>query len=262
MYLAGNQFMVMEELIQDFLSRNKQINTVYVETIPPGQILKGQILKQGEINGEKTAQNPDLYASVNLNHLKKLKSKQLMQDYMVYTHNKLELMVAKGNPKNIKGAEDLGRDDLLQSHPNPLTEGIFKFYGSQMLKDLGLYEKVTADKKCKSCWATEKTWFTSRHHRETPHRIENNKADVGIVWTTEVKHAQAENRAVEGVPIAAPYNMEHKVDYAIGVLSSGRNQANAKTYLEYLATDSAQAIYAKYGFVKAGADELKLKAIP
>lgn len=262
MYLAGNQFMVMEELIQDFLSRNKQVNTVYVETIPPGQILKGQILKQGEINGEKTAQNPDLYASVNLGHLKKLKSEQLMQDYMVYTHNKLELMVAKGNPKNIKGAEDLGRDDLLQSHPNPLTEGIFKFYGSQMLKDLGLYEKVTADKKCKSCWATEKTWFTSRHHRETPHRIENNKADVGIVWTTEVKHAQAENRAVEGVPIAAPYNMEHKVGYAIGVLSSGRNQANAKTYLEYLATDSAQDIYAKYGFVKASADELKLKAIP
>lgn len=141
MYLAGNQFMVMEELIQDFLSRNKQINTVYVETIPPGQILKGQILKQGEINGEKTAQNPDLYASVNLNHLKKLKSKQLMQDYMVYTHNKLELMVAKGNPKNIKGAEDLGRDDLVQSHPNPLTEGIFKFYGSQMLKDLACMKK-------------------------------------------------------------------------------------------------------------------------
>ncbi len=262
MYLAGNQFMVMDELIRDFLSRNKHINTVYVETIPPGQILKGQILKQGEINGEKTAQNPDLYASVNLGHLKKLKASSLMQDYMVYTHNKLELMVAKGNPKNIKGAEDLGRDDLLQSHPNPLTEGIFKFYGSQMLKDLGLYEKVTADKKCKSCWATEKTWFTSRHHRETPHRIENGQADVGIVWTTEVKHAQAENREVEGVPIAAPYNMAQKVGYAIGVLSSGRNQANAKTYLDYLATDSAQDIYAKYGFVKASADELKLKAIP
>ena len=53
MYLAGNQFMVMEELIQDFLMRHKSIKTVYVETIPPGQILKGQILKQGQINGKK-----------------------------------------------------------------------------------------------------------------------------------------------------------------------------------------------------------------
>lgn len=263
MYLAGNQFMVMDELIKDFLAGHKQIKTVYVETIPPGQILKGQILKQGEINGQKTAQNPDLYASVNLGHLKKLKAKKKMQDYMVYTHNKLELMVAKGNPKKIMDEKDLGRDDLVQSHPNPLTEGIFKFYGSQMLKDLGLYEKVTNSKKCKSCWAIDnKTWFTSRHHRETPHRIENNQADVGIVWTTEVKHAQVENRAVEGVAINAPFNMSHKVGYAIGTLNDGRNQKNANQYLAYLSTDKAQTIYAKYGFVKASAEERRLKAIP
>ena len=54
MYLAGNQFMVMEELIRDFQTKNPDIQTIYVETIPPGQILKGQILKQGEIDGEKT----------------------------------------------------------------------------------------------------------------------------------------------------------------------------------------------------------------
>ena len=59
-----------------------------------------------------------------------------------------------------------------------------------MLKELGLYEKVTNGQKCKGCWAVpDKTWFTVRHHRETPHRIENGLADVGIVWTTEVKHA-------------------------------------------------------------------------
>jgi len=264
MYLAGNQFMAMEEVIKDFQKKNPDIKTVYVETIPPGQILKGQILKQGLINGEKTAQNPDLYASVNLGHLKKIKKKQSnMDDYMIYIHNKLELMVAKGNPKGIKGPEDLGRDDLVQSHPNPLTEGIFKFYGSQMLKDLGLFDKVTGGKECKSCWAVEgKTYFTSRHHRETPHRIENGKADVGIVWTTEVKHAATENRNVEGVSIPAPYNMGHKVGYAIGILKNGRNQENAKRYLDYLASDAAQNIYASYGFVKATADDLKLKPIP
>ncbi len=263
MYLAGNQFMAMQEVIGDFQKKNPDIKTVYVETIPPGQILKGQLLKQGMINGQKTAQNPDLYASVNLGHLKKLKAKGMMDDYLIYTHNKLELMVAKGNPKGIKGPRDLGRDDLVQSHPNPLTEGIFKFYGSQMLKDLGLYEKVTGGKKCKSCWAVEgKTWFTSRHHRETPHRIENGKADVGIVWTTEVKHALAEGRGVEGVAIPAPYNQEDKVGYAIGSLKTGRNQENAKRYLDYLASDDAQNIYAKYGFVKASADDLTVKPIP
>ena len=260
MYLAGNQFMVMAELINDFQSKNKNIKTVYVETIPPGQILKKQLLKQGEINGAKTSMTPDLFASVNINHLKKLNKKDLLNKYIIYTHNKLELMVAEGNPKNIKGAKDLGRDDLVQSHPNPLTEGIFKFYGSEMLKDLGLHEKVTNGKKCKECWAVpKKTWFTARHHRETPYRIENNQADVGIVWTSEVAHAKAEGRKIDGVAIKAPYNKQDKVAYAIGIMNKAQNAENAKTFLNYLATSDAQEIYASYAFVPATESELKVK---
>jgi ABC-type molybdate transport system substrate-binding protein len=262
MYLAGNQFMVMEQLINDFQAKHPGIATVYVETIPPGQILNGQLLQQGEIEGQKTAMNPDLFASVNLGHLKKMKAEGKMSEYAIYIHNKLELMVAEGNPKGIKGPEDLGRDDLVQSHPNPLTEGIFKFYGSEMLKDLGLFEKVTGGQECKSCWAVEgKTWFTSRHHRETPDLIEKGEADVGIVWTTEVAHARAEGRPLEGVAIPAPLNKQDKVNYAIGVLNTGRNQDSGAAFIEYLATHAAQGIYESYGFLRASPEELALKPL-
>jgi ABC-type molybdate transport system substrate-binding protein len=261
LYLAGNQFMVMQELITDFQAKNPDIKTVYVETIPPGQILKGQLLKQGEIEGQATAMNPDIFASVNIGHLKKLNSKGLMNEHIIYIHNKLELMVADGNPKGISGPEDLGRDDLVQSHPNPLTEGIFKFYGSEMLKDLGLYEKVTGGAECRSCWAVDgKTWFTSRHHRETPDRIEKGEADVGIVWTTEVVHAKAEGRPIDGVAIPAPLNKQDKVNYAIGIMTNGRNAENAARYLAYLGTEDAQSIYEKYGFIRATAEELQPKS--
>jgi molybdenum ABC transporter molybdate-binding protein len=262
MYLAGNQFMVMEELIKDFQSKNADIKTVYVETIPPGQILKKQILAQGKIDGKDTNQTPDLFASVKIAHLKKLKKKGMMSEGKIYVHNKLELMVAQGNPKGIKGPEDLARDDLVKSLPNPKTEGIFKFYGSEMLKDLGIHAKVTGDVLCKSCWAVPgKTWFTSRHHRETPQRIETGEADVGIVWATEVAHAKATGRKVDGVAIAAPLNKESKVGYAIGKLNKAKNQKNADRFLDYLASADAQNIYAKYGFLKASADELKLKKL-
>jgi molybdenum ABC transporter molybdate-binding protein len=258
MYLAGNQFMVMQELISDFQSKNPDIESVYVETIPPGQILKGQLMTQGEIEGKPTAMNPDIFASVNIDHLKKLHGKALMNEYIIYIHNKLELMVAEGNPKGINGPEDLARDDLVQSHPNPLTEGIFKFYGSEMLKDLGIYEKVTGNAECKACWAVEgKTWFTARHHRETPDRIEKGEADVGIVWTTEVVHAKAEGRPISGVAIAAPLNKQEKVNYAIGIMTNGRNADNAARYLAYLGTDDAQSIYEKYGFIRATTAELE-----
>jgi ABC-type molybdate transport system substrate-binding protein len=262
MYLAGNQFMVMQELIADFQKKNPDIESIYVETIPPGQILNNQLLKQGEIEGQQTAMNPDVFASVNINHLKKLNGEGLMDEHAIYIHNKLELMVAAGNPKGIKGPEDLGRQDLVQSHPNPITEGIFRFYGSEMLKDLGLHEKVTGGANCQSCWAVEgRTWFTSRHHRETPDRIENDEADVGIVWTTEVVHAKVEGRPIDGVAIPAPLNKLEKVNYAIGIMKNGRNADNAARYLSYLATDAAQAIYESYGFIRASAEELSLKAL-
>lgn len=132
-----------------------------------------------------------------------------------------------------------------------------------MLKDMGIFDKVTAGAECKSCWAVEgKTWFTSRHHRETPQRIEDGTADVGIVWTTEVVHAKATGRGVEGVEIPAPLNKIDKVSYAMGALQTGRNAYNAMRFLAYLGTSDAQGIYAKYGFINATDAELKLKPIP
>lgn len=77
-YRAGNQVMMMEELIRHFQAKNQDVETVYVETVPSGQILKGQILKQGQIDGQDRARNPDLYASINLGHLKRLKAEGLM----------------------------------------------------------------------------------------------------------------------------------------------------------------------------------------
>jgi len=263
MYLAGNQFMVMKDLIGAFQKHNPDIKSIFVETIPPGQILKGQILKQGKIAGQKIAKNPDLFASVNVNHLKKLHARHMMHDYMIYTHNKLALEVLKGNPKHIKGPQDLARDDVVVTLPNPLTEGIFKFYGSEMLKMLHIYDKVTGGKKCKSCWAIEgKTWFTSRHHRETPLRLLAGKTDVGVVWTTEITYQQQIGRKIEGVAIPAPYNMRDKVAYAIGALKAGRNPYNAERFLAFLGTDEAQDIYARHGFIKATQKERRLKPLP
>jgi ABC-type molybdate transport system substrate-binding protein len=192
--------------------------------------------------------------------MKKLKEAGRLEKYMIYTHNKLELMVKKGNPKNIRSVKDLARDNLRQSHPNPLTEGIFKFYGSEMLNDLGIYAKVTGGSQCKGCWAVpNQTWFTERHHRETPHRIENDMSDVGIVWATEVAYGIAQGRGIEGVAIEAPYNKQDKVAYAIGPLLNIRNRNNAARFLAYLAGDDAQRIYVKYGFIRAAKDELVMR---
>mmetsp|Transcript_48498 Transcript_48498/g.71903 ORF Transcript_48498/g.71903 Transcript_48498/m.71903 type:complete len:303 (+) Transcript_48498:97-1005(+) len=263
LYLAGNQFMVMEELIGNFQKKYPSVKTVYCETLPPGEILKNHILKEGIVDGQHTSQNPDLYGSVNFAHLQTLQANGMMDRYLVYTHNKLELMVAEGNPMGICGPEDLGRDDIVQSQPNPITESIFQGPASAMLRDLNLYDKVTGGVMDKACWAVEgKVWFTERHHRETPYRIENGLADVGVVWATEIIEAKHEGKRIDGVVIPAPLDKAHEVFYALGALKTARNVVNAEKYLAYLATDEAQEIYARYGFVKATAKDLELRPIP
>ena len=94
-----------------------------------------------------------------------------------------------------------------------------------------------------------------------PDRIEKGEADVGIVWTTEVVHAKAENRPIDGVAIPAPLNKLDKVNYAIGIMVNGRNLENASRYQAYLATADAQAIYKKYGFIGASDEELQPKSL-
>lgn len=264
MYVAGSQYMVMDELIKDFQRKYPKINTIYVATIPAGEILKNYLLASGQVNGQAANQTPDLFASVNLGQLMRLRGAGVMTKYMVYAHNKLELMVAAGNPKQIKGLNDLVRDDLVQSHPNPVYESIFGVYGRRALERAKISDKVSfSNKRCVSCWVVpNKVWFTQRYYRDTPFRIENASADVGIVWSSDVYYAKAQGRAVEGVAISARYNMLRRVKYAIAPLNKARNKRNAITFIRYLATEDAQDIYSKYGFIKASQRERKMRFIP
>src|SRR6185436_13068424 len=133
---------------------------------------------------------PDVYASVNLAHLRKLKTLGQADRHAVYMHNEMVLMVAKGNPKNVKGIADVMRADLRTSMPNPVNEGIMQFYGRKVLERHGAWQHVAAGKECVSCQSTPNNWFTAVHHRETPDRILPVTSDTGIVWLTEAIEAQ------------------------------------------------------------------------
>ncbi|MBI3435318.1 MAG: substrate-binding domain-containing protein [Proteobacteria bacterium] len=261
LWLAGNQFFAMEDVIGEFRKANPGV-TVGLITLPPGLILAA--IKGGgwTYGGKDYAISPDVYASVNLGHLKQLKAANRMSTYGIYMHNEMQLMVAKGNPKKIMGIKDLARNDVRTSMPNPVNEGIMQFYGRKVLERHGLWATISGGKDCYSCQTTERNWFTSVHHRETPDRIRDGKSDTGIVWKTEILEALRSGAKVDAVELPPEDSLRNEVSYAIGALTDGRNKANADKYLAFLATPAAQSAYAKHGFVNAGADELKLRPIP
>ncbi len=261
LWLAGNQFFAMDDVVGAFQKQNPG-TAVGLITLPPGLLLSA-IEKGGwSYAGRTYPGRPDVYSSVNLGHLKKLKAAGLMSEYAIHMHNEMVLMVAKGNPKKIRGIADLKRPEVRTSMPNPVNEGIMQFYGRKVLERHGLWGHISGGKECFSCQTTPGNWFTSVHHRETPDRILANQSDTGIVWLTEVTEAQRAGSAVDAVRLPPADSLRDEVAYAIGALNGSPHRAMAARYLAFLATPQAQAAYAKYGFVNATREELALKPIP
>jgi ABC-type molybdate transport system substrate-binding protein len=261
LWLAGNQFFAMDDVVRAFQGQNPGMDAGLI-TLPPGLLLSA-IEKGGwTYEGKPYPGRPDVYSSVNLGHLKKLKQQGLMRDYAIHMHNEMVLLVAKGNPRNIRGIADLKRGEVRTSMPNPVNEGIMQFYGRKVLERHGLWQHISGGKECFSCQTTPNNWFTAVHHRETPDRILAGTSDTGIVWATEALEALRLGKSVDQVRLPPEDSLRDEVAYAIGALTAGPRQAAAARYLAFLAAPQAQAAYAKYGFVNATADELKLKPIP
>lgn len=261
LWLAGNQFFAMDDVVRAFQQRNPGVNVGLI-TLPPGLLLDAIVAGGWTRDGIFHAGSPDIYASVNLGHLQKLKKAGLMERYAVYMHNELEIMVARGNPKGIRGIEDLARADVRTSMPNPVNEGIMQFYARKVLERHGIWNKISAGKECFSCQTTPQNWFTSVHHRETPDRIKAGTSDAGIVWRTESQEAVRSGAAVDTVALPAEDSLRNEVAYVIGDLSNSPRKAMAIRYLEFVKTAACQEAYAKFGFVKAGDSELELRKIP
>ena len=102
--MAGNQFMVMKQIMAQFQSEYPQVKRIFYETLPPGLELK-QILAGGAIyKGRKIAVIPDIYTSVNQKAMQTLEDTGHISkgDYHLYLHNRLTLMVPPGNPANAR----------------------------------------------------------------------------------------------------------------------------------------------------------------
>jgi len=261
LWLAGNQFFAMDDVVYAFQKVNPGVQVGLI-TLPPGLLLDAIMAGGWTYNGQSYLGRPDVYASVNLGHLTKLKGAGMMDQYAIYMHNELQIMVGKGNPKRIVSIKDLARPDVRTSMPNPVNEGIMQFYAKKVLERNGIWPQISAGKLCVSCQTTPNNWFTAVHHRETPDRIKAGTSDAGIVWKTEVLEALREGAQVDAVELPPADSLRDEVSYAIGALKGSPKSEAASKYLRFLATPEATAVYTKYGFVAASPQELALKPIP
>lgn len=239
-FFAGNQFMCIDDLLAGFKKRYPQYQRIFVETLPPG--ILAQQVEGGSITigNMRITLKPDVFTA-GKNLIDQMTA--YFTDTAVYAYNKLAIMVARGNPKNIKGLKDLGRKDVRISMPNPAWESVGKRIEEAYVKAGGEQLKVMImDTKVKD----STTYLTQIHHRQTPMRILYNQSDAAPVWLSEAHYQQMINHPIEMITIPDKENVN--ASYIAGLLKAAPHQQAAKDFMQFLVSPIAKAVYRKYGF--------------
>ncbi len=244
LFIGGNQFFVLPQLVEGFVKLHPELaGHIYYETLPPG-ILRRQIAANDTLTlGNLTLQvKPDVYeAGARVLHA--MEQQKQVRNVTEYATNTLEIMVPADNPKHITSLNDLARPDLRLSMPNPQWEGVANQIAAALRKAGGdaLYQQVYQAKV-----ENGSTVLTEIHHRQTPMRIMQGKADAGVTWASEVQFQKKIGNPITGVEI--PDSQNSTAIYAGGVMVDAPHPQAAEQWLAYLKTPEAQAIYHQFGF--------------
>jgi len=250
LFIGGNQFMVMPKLVAGFERIHPELRGhIFYETLPPG-ILRQQLAHEGILTlGNLTLEvQADVYEA-GASVVAQMAQEGLVERSVTYARNSLEIMIPAGNPRKIGGLKDLGRADLRLSMPNPEWEGVARQIAASLRLAGGdeLYRAVM-ETKVKG----GSTYLTRIHHRETPMRIMNGKADAGVTWASEVRFQEKIGNPVAGVAIPKEQNVV--AAYAAGVLKPAPHAEAAREWVSYLQSAEAQAAYREFGFEIPGPD--------
>jgi molybdate transport system substrate-binding protein len=168
----------------------------------------------------------DLFASADQTNMKKVTDPGNATNPKVFAHNKLAILVQKGNPKKIQSLTDLARPGItfvLCAVEVPCGK-----YGAQALATAGVKAQP------KSLEANVKAVVT---------KVTTGQVDAGIGYVTDAKAAAA---TADGVTIDDKDNV--LAEYPIAVLKQSKNQNLAYAFLDYILGPAAQAVLARYGF--------------
>ena len=245
-FFAGNQFMVVNDLLDAFRKAHPEYERIYVETLPPG-ILADQIEQGALVVGNlQISVKPDVYTAGKGRIERMQKEKGWFSRTVDYARNRLAIMVPSDNPAKVESLEDLGRPNVKVSMPNPKWEGIGKHIEAAMKKAGG---QSLVDRVMQKKVENGTTFLTHIHHRQTPIRIMKGESQAGPVWFTECAFQEMIGNPIKTVEIPAKHNVE--VTYTAASMLRAPHAKAAKDFLDFLVSDAGQAVYRKHHFLPA-----------
>jgi molybdate transport system substrate-binding protein len=168
----------------------------------------------------------DVFASADTAHMKTVQDAGLIDGTpQIFAHNRLEIAVAKGNPKHIQSLADLARSGLVVVLADPSVPA--GKYAQQALAKAGV--KVNP--------ASLELQVTA-----VLNKVAFGEADAGIVYVSDV----VTSGNVDGVTIPDSENVI--ADYPIAVLAGAQDKPAAQAFIGFVLTPKGQTILEQAGF--------------
>jgi molybdate transport system substrate-binding protein len=167
----------------------------------------------------------DVFASADLANMDKVKD--LVGTPQNLASNLLSIVVEKGNPKGVKGLDDLANPDLkvvLAAPDVPAGK-----YAAQILGKAGVTVKPVSQEDNVKAVVT---------------KVSLGEADAGIVYVTDVG---AGGDKVEGVDI--PQDQNVLATYPIATVKASKNADKAQAFMDLVLSAQGQQVLEQYGFL-------------
>jgi molybdate transport system substrate-binding protein len=169
----------------------------------------------------------DVIATADADTMKKLTDGGEVETPATFAQNKLEILVAPGNPKQIMSVSDLSRSDLkvvLCDDTVPAGK-----YAAQILSMAGVtVSPVSNEPDVKSAVA----------------KITTGEADATIVYATDVTAAGSKGQGVE-----IPKNQNVIATYPIAIVKTTKNRDASQLFIDSVVSGSGQDALQKAGFL-------------
>jgi molybdate transport system substrate-binding protein len=169
----------------------------------------------------------DVVATADQASMSTLATAGLVDTPTVFAHNTLEIVVAPGNPKGVKGLADLARPDLIVVLEDPSVPA-GKFARQALQKAAITVNPKSLELDVKS----------------ELQKVVMGEADAGIVYVTDVTAAGSK---VTGVPIPDDQNVI--ATYPIAVVKASRHPAAARAFVDEIVSGNGQKALRARGFL-------------
>ncbi|HEV8104548.1 MAG TPA: molybdate ABC transporter substrate-binding protein [Gaiellaceae bacterium] len=172
----------------------------------------------------------DMFASANTTLPAQLFAKGLVQKPVVFTRNRLVLVVPTSNPAGIHTVYDLQRSGIKLVIAAPAVP--VGAYTLQVLKQMGLASVLSN--------------VVSRESdvRSVLSKVALGEADAGFVYSTDTKTVPGKVTVLKVPAWAQP-----KVTYSLAIVSASGNKAAAQRFIAEVLSKAGQKTMLAYGFL-------------